>query len=510
MLLIILFFLTIPNISSAQLKLGSKIKNCRQAFSRQSREVASYIKEITDSSSKEDIKEVWKKIPSNKMKHQITQQIFTEKEKISNQNKLFIAQEMIDLLKNQLRSSESSEKNTALNPKEIKQLYSILFDRIISDFSSIKKRRENNHLRDEVKDIKKQIYELFKESPKYIPIKTLRKLAKGVTQPKKYSKDAKKLHVQILKIFSEKENLKDIRTIQWLLEGLKDFSPEVRKETVETLGQIFNKVESNVLIFLKQEPFIYLYLTWITSFLALSSNEYIVGVAVNTTLAIVNVVVLREIWSSYAPLPRTYNIEYNIARKLDKAVYDPEIKVRESAIKSITKFYPFFIDSLIETIVFSSNDTLKKEAHSSLINILDEYLTSKKSYLLRSIYNKELKKENVFKHVIDPLYGGYDNRNEHRHVILNFLEKNKIQAKQYKPAQDEKARTLEEHISKWKSPRTLEERITRGDTNHILRNPFDSWFEIELFLELHKKGYIVLPQFPISKMIIVTLFIILI
>ena len=39
----------------------------------------------------------------------------------------------------------------------------------------------------------------------------------------------------------------------------------------------------------------------------------------------------------------------------------------------------------------------------------------------------------------------------------------------------------------------------RKGSNNNEPPPFDSWFEVDVFLELHKKGYIVLPQFPVQK-----------
>ena len=123
-----------------------------------------------------------------------------------------------------------------------------------------------------------------------------------------------------------------------------------------------------------------------------------------------------------------------------------KVEVKKSAVQSIGQMrtvYPFLIDALIDAIAFSSDDEVKKKAVESLRDSLEKIYLAK-VYFLSGFRYEERKEENVINHIVKPLYGVYDNRNEYRHIILDFLEKKKIKPKQYYSVQDKKAKEFEQ------------------------------------------------------------------
>ena len=56
-----------------------------------------------------------------------------------------------------------------------------------------------------------------------------------------------------------------------------------------------------------------------------------------------------------------------------------------------------------------------------------------------------------------------------------------------------------EHFYRMQESKVQElENMRKNNKNKKIKPyPFDSWFEVDVFLEIHKKGYIVIPQFPV-------------
>ena len=413
------------------------------------------------------------------------------REKVSDEDKLFMAQVIVKSLRDQL-------PNSSLNAS---QIYEILFEQVIAHFSTIEwwRKNKNINLKKQVKDARGKIYDLFKVHPQYISVKTLRGLAGGVKNPN-YKTDQKIAHIRILKEFSDKKTLKDILTIQRLGEGLTDFDLEVRQNTAETLGQILSKkmgiFNDNVLLnILTQKPLNYL----LPLFIAYSLTPKDLYIIVDM-LIVSAVVIGLPLWHSFSDPSQTRDIRWHISEQLYKAVYDPEIKVRQLAVQSIGQMkhtYPFLIDALIETFAFSSADEVKKQALKSLQDSLEKLYLGKWVYFVSEFRYKERKEENVINHIVKPLYGVYDKRNEHRRIILEYLKKKKIEPKKYYSVQDKKAKELEKEKKNYREKNI--KTIREDSNNNNVPPPFDSWFEVDVFLELHKKGYIVLPQFPVPK-----------
>ena len=501
-LFITLFFLFYPNTSYSQFEIGNGIKHCLQAFSVQKKEVASRVERIIKSSAKGDMNKIWEEIPF-KLWPNVAQQIFSETDKTSDDHKLLIAQVIVESLQEKLQK-QSNEGTERLNLKNIGLIYEVLFNRVIFDFSTLKWRQENknkNNLRGKVVSIKNQIYGLFEQYPQYIPIKVLRKLARGVTYPNPiYTKNEKINHIRILS-FSEKKVLKDVLTIQILGGGINDFNPEVRKDAVEFLGQILSKrlglFDRGLLNILTQKPLNYLLpLVPLVSAYAFIPKELFF--ILDTLLVVTVVTIAWPVIDFLSDSSKTSDIRWHISEQLYKAAYDPDIEVRKSAFQSIGQMktiYPFLIDALIEAIAFSSEDKVKKQALNSLRDSLEKIGWA---YFLSGFIYEERKKENVINSIVAPLYKDYDNRNEYRSIILDFLERKKrnIQPKEYRSVQDKKAEELEAELKRYKEKNI---KTIRKSSKNNEPPPFDSWFEVEVFLELHKNGYIVLPQFPFQK-----------
>lgn len=498
-LFITLFFLFYPNTSYSQFKIGNGIRYCLQAFSFPKKEVASRVERIKKSSSKEDISKIWEET-SFKLRPNVAQQVFSKADKILDDDKLTIAQVIVKSLEDQFQE-QSNEETEELDRKKISLIYEVLFNRVIFDFSSIKWRQENKnneHLTRKAKETKDKIYKLFKNYPQYIPIKVLRRLARGVTEPD-YKEDEKKKHIFILRKFSQKNTLKDTLTIQRLGEGLNDSHSKVRKETSEALGEILGKKlgisDHGLLKILTQKPFNFL-LPLVSAYAFTPSElSFILDTLILTT------VVAWPLSDVLSDPSKTSDIRWHISEQLYKAAYDPDIEVRKSAVQSIGQMktiYPFLIDALIEAIAFDEKDEVKKQALNSLRESLEKIYLGKWVYFLSGFRYKERKKANVINYILAPLYGGYDNRNEHRRIILDFLEgrERDIQPKKYLSVQDKKAEELEEELKRYKEKNI---KTIRKGSNNNEPPPFGSWFEVEVFLELHKKGYIVLPQFPVQK-----------
>lgn len=423
------------------------------------------------------------------------------REKVSDEDKLFMAQVIMESLQNQLTNSNPNKRVDVLKSKEIGQIYEILFEQVIVHFSTIKWRRENknnNDLIKKAKETKDKVYKLFEDHLQYIPVNTLRRLAGEVKNPN-YTKNEKIAHIRILKKFSDRKTLKDTLTVQQLGEGLTDFDFKVRQNTAETLGQILGKrmgvFNDNVLLnILTQKPLSYLLPLFIAYSLTPNDLHIIVDMLVVSAVAIG-----LPLWHFFSDPSQTRDIRWHISEQLYKAVYDPEKKVRQSAVKSIGQMkhiYPFLIDALIETLAFSSSDEVKEEALKSLRDSLEKLYLAKWAYFLSGFRYRERKEENVINHIVKPLYGVYDKKNEHRRIILDYLEEKKRKPKKYYSVQDKKAKELEREIKKYEEKNI---KTIREDSNNNVPAPFDSWFEVKVFLKLHKEGYIVLPQFPVQK-----------
>ena len=78
--------------------------------------------------------------------------------------------------------------------------------------------------------------------------------------------------------------------------------------------------------------------------------------------------------------------------------------------------------------------------------------------------------------------------------VLNGIEPLKT-LKAYYNVQDSKAKAVEKRIKEYDTERI---RLTYNNPNSRPVNkvppPFESWFEVEVFLKIHERGYIVLPQ----------------
>ena len=152
---------------------------------------------------------------------------------------------------------------------------------------------------------------------------------------------------------------------------------------------IFN---DNVLLnILTQKPLNYLLPLFIAYSLTPKDLYMIVDILIVSAVAIG-----LPLWHFFSDPSQTRDIRWHISEQLYKAVYDPEIKVRQSAVQSIGQMkhpYPFLIDALIETLAFSSADEVKKQALKSLEDGLENLYLGKWVYFLSGFRYKSAKKK---------------------------------------------------------------------------------------------------------------------
>ncbi len=468
---------------------SNRMQKCWSAFSNKTAKIDSFVEKIRKSSY---IQETWDSIP-NEMKTDVAKKILTEK-KDKDKLLLEVAQVTVKSLQNHL---QNSKLNKSVTHDKISQTFKLLYDHVIFHFSkreSRLKNKNNEYIKEKVKDTKNKIYTLFKDHPKYITPKLLRSLAEGIKLPKNYSKEDRIFRIRILKKFSKEKDLKDTLTIQRLGEGLSDFEFEVRKETAEALGQILSKkmgfFDRTILNIVTKKPNNYL----ISILLLTGTSLSYPHLDVFFTLPVIGLSIAVLFSYALSDPTQTRDIIWHISEKLSKASFDPKDEVRKSAIQSISQMkviYPFLIDALVEAIAFSENDEIKKQALKSLKDNL-----SAPFYYLSGRYYEERKEQNVLNYILKPIYERYDNKHEYRRIILDFLEKKKIAPKKYYSTQDEKAKELKKELKDYQEKNI---KTIRKDSNNNEPPPFDSWFEIEVFLRLHEKGYIIVPQFPVPK-----------
>ena len=424
-----LVHLSFPLPTSASSENSNRLQQCQKAFS----DVDSFVKQIRESSSDSDIAEIWKGIPVKKQPDVI--------------KKIFAKEEFETAEDNKTRKKvvEAIKKKESIDSK----IQNILAD-------NLRFFKEPKHA-----SIREEIYSLFKKIASHITVKTARKLAELIRGgiPTKEKK-------RIIEILRERKS-KDALTIQYLGEGLNDFSPEVREAAIEALGEILGDEGTLLKLYYDSiyPSFVYPVVNW---------------------------------FSVDKSLP---NVRFYIMSKLqDKMLYDPNPSVREAAIEAMDKinsFYARSIDTFIEVISSDSNSKVKDKA----ISALGRAGFPKKLFHRFPFADKMPGRQETIKNLTDSLYHKNPRiRKEARRAFrammsLDGKEENKnpnLKAlKEYYKIQSLKAEELERRIEEYEATNI---QLTYDNFNNKVPPPFESWFEVEVFLRIHKKGYIVLPQ----------------
>ena len=311
-------------------------------------------------------------------------------------------------------------------------------------------------------DIRKDIYSSLETASKHIPVKTGRKLARRMVR-KNHSSEDKRRIIEIVTQMKPKDTL----TIQWLAEGLDDPDSNVRRATAKALEDIL-EVEPN---FLKRVGY----------------DEGIYPLFVRPI----------KNWVSTYDLAK--DIRFSIIRELiDAASFDPDPSVRKAAIEAIVKINTGFamgIDILIEALSFDSDSDVKVAANKGLIEIFDRSLFLNAVFYLTSLLpskNFEIrKKSKIIEQLANHLY---NKDQELRRIARQALDKI-TKPKKYYSVQKKKADDLKDKITKYdtKGIKTRYDNPNSQPPNKV-PPPFESWFEVEVFLEIHERGFVVLPQ----------------
>lgn len=195
--LVHLFF---PLLASASSKNSIRLQKCQRVFS----DVDSFVKQIKESSPNIDIVEIWKGIPAKK-RPAVVKKIFT-KEEFETTEYNQTREKVVEAIK-EIKSADPKIQN------------------ILADHLGLFKELKHAVIRE-------KIYSLFETIAPHITVKVARKLAKLIIG--EIPINEKKSIIKILR----KRKSKDALTIQYLGEGLNSFSVEVRKNTIEALGEI--------------------------------------------------------------------------------------------------------------------------------------------------------------------------------------------------------------------------------------------------------------------------------
>ena len=309
--------------------------------------------------------------------------------------------------------------------------------------------------------IRAKIYSLFESISQHITVKVARKLAALIRGG--LPSEEKKYIITILR----KRGTKDTLTIQYLRESLNDPFPEVRETTAEALGEILEKKQPVLKTFF-YEPVIHPFVIY----------------PLKSVVDIDNAV--------------KYIRWYVIEKLAYIASYDPDPSVQKAAIEAMVKIihaYPegfaMVIDTLLEIILSNSDSKVKTEARFRLEKSLD---TDLKKWFFRSSSIIVRQRFDIIRKLTNSLYDKDQRIRKEARKAFRILNGKKAR-KEYYNVQDLKAKYLERRIEEYDSTGI---RLTYDNPNSQPVNkvppPFESWFEVEVFLEIHKKGYIVLPQ----------------
>ena len=187
---------------------------------------------------------------------------------------------------------------------------------------------------------------------------------------------------------------------------------------------------------------------------------------------------------------------YIFVKLSEKARTDPDPSVRKTAIKAIVKmdYKNYARDlTLIEIIFFDSDFEVRNEA----IKGLKHFMGSQKFDFLRK---SEKNRNVIIKKLADNLYSADQSFRKSAQIAFSELYRDKRLPREYYHIQDLKAKFLEMKIKDYD---TKGIRLSYYNPNSEPKNkvppPFENWFEVEVFLEIHKRGYIVIPQAPVAS-----------
>ena len=313
--------------------------------------------------------------------------------------------------------------------------------------------------------LREEIYDLFESIAKHITVQAGQRLASLIVEDKLPSQEI----IHIISIL-EKMNPKDKKTLQWLAEGLNHFDSKIRIATAKALGEILS-AKTSVL-----------------------ENIYQDGIYP---------MIIRPVRTLLDFEDVVKNIRWHVSVNLaDRAQYDPNTHVRKAAFEAIKRIqapYLMNVDTLIQTF-FSENDIsfkihMVKRLKQEFNEVFPpewETLHRLSGYLPGTGFEVR-KKATIIEGWINHLYAESPTLRWIAGEALNRVTK----PKRYYSTQKSKAKEFKKNIEMYNA-KEIKVIYERADDKVNVPLPFRSWFEVEVFLEIHNKGYIVVPQFSDS------------
>ena len=246
--------------------------------------------------------------------------------------------------------------------------------------------------------------------------------------------------------------------IQWMVEnGLYDMSStEVRTLTVQTLGKLGKGIDLKMFNMLWWgKPVTY--------------SENITKDSTNKDIYL-----------------------YIYGRLLDVAKNDPEPAVRKAAIKTMTQLLrgSLSLSGDLMQILFSDLDVDVKI--SAIEGLVENWNVTSRAFFPLSQLSGQVRENRTIQRIdlINALVENlYTNSPHLRSRAAQALKEVDAKPREYYYAQELKARELKRIVREFDRSWEIADRSIE---------PFENLFEVEVFLELHNRGYFVIPKFPVN------------
>ena len=157
-------------------------------------------------------------------------------------------------------------------------------------------------------------------------------------------------------------------------------------------------------------------------------------------------------------------------------------------MNQINAWYPFVNEALIDTF---SSDT-KPEIMGESVELLRKNLSVNSLNFWFYLSDLRNQKREAIKKLTQLIYDTGQKSIPHklRQIAIQALNKLKVKPGEYYLSQKRKAEYLKKQKRNYEK---TGQKIVYKSSN--IPPPFDSFFEVKVFLKIHEKGYIVLPQY---------------
>ena len=318
--------------------------------------------------------------------------------------------------------------------------------------------------------IRKEIYSLLEAVSQHITVRTGRKLAYYISSSSYLLPEEKK---SVLAILRKMQSI-DIQTIDLLGEGLNDLAPRVRQSSAQALGEMLGGETG--------------------FFRALKTAVY---------------APFRNIVRPFKHFFDSSNgiaddrIFYIIERLAYLARHDSKLYVRVAAVEAIIQihdrvgYYAIGIESLFESLQSDIFSETKEAAVSGLRENLSTVFQSSFFLLSRHILRE---RDEIIKGLVDLMYSGEMEIRSNAYEIFQVLLGRKKALKKYYEMQTLKVGELEKRILEYQEAGMKQNYVNQTNRRvYLTPPPFRSWFEVDVFLAIHRKGYLVIPQVVLNN-----------